>query len=93
VNPHAERERLSKISHFIPQTDPTPPDQSDTTGQVFFDSRIIPTSPDQFDHMHPSFNPKVPGSRRGRPTNSTNAFRKFARIRTTHIPHSVPPMR
>jgi len=44
VNPHAERERLRKI----PQTNPTPPDQSD--------------------HMHPSFNPKVPGSRPGRPT-------------------------
>ena len=38
----------SEIPHFIPQTIPTPPDQSD--------------------HMHPSFNPKVPGSRPGRPT-------------------------
>jgi hypothetical protein len=58
----------SEIPHFIPQTIPTPPDQSDTTGQKFFDSRMIPTPPDQSDHMHPSFNPKVPGSRPGRPT-------------------------
>jgi hypothetical protein len=59
----------SKIPHFIPQTNPTPPDESDTTGQVFFDSRMIPTPPDESDRMHPSFNPKVPGSRPGRPTN------------------------
>ena len=62
VNPHAEQ--LRSI------TNPTfhPTDQSDTTEQIFFDSRIIPTPPDQSDHMHPSFNPKVPGSRPGRPT-------------------------
>src|ERR1035437_6794681 len=64
----------SKIPHFIPQTIPTPPDESDTTGQVFFDSRMIPTSPNQSDHMHPSFNPKVPGSRPGRPTRSFGVF-------------------
>jgi hypothetical protein len=58
----------SKIPHFIPQTNPTSPDQSDTTGQVFFEIRMIPTPPDESDHMHPSFNPKVPGSRPGRPT-------------------------
>ena len=58
----------SKIPHFIPQTNPTPPDESDTTGQIFFEIRMIPTPPDQSDRMHPSFNPKVPGSRPGRPT-------------------------
>src|ERR1017187_5619700 len=47
-----------------------PPDESDATGQIFFDSRTIPTPPDQSDRMHPSFNPKVPGSRPGRPTKS-----------------------
>ena len=62
-----------KSPRFIPQTNPTPPDESDTTGQVFLDSRMIPTSPDQSDRMHPSFNPKVPGSRPGRPTNKRNA--------------------
>ena len=45
-----------------------PTDQSDPTGQVFFDSRMIPTPPDESDHPHPSFNPKVPRSRLGRPT-------------------------
>jgi hypothetical protein len=54
----------SEIPHFIP-------DQSDTTGRIFFHSRMIPTPPDQSDHMHPSFNPKVPGSRPGRPTRPT----------------------
>jgi hypothetical protein len=44
----------SEIPHFFPQTNPTPPDESDTTGQIFFDSRIIPTPPDHSDHMHPS---------------------------------------
>jgi hypothetical protein len=29
---------------------------------------MIPTPPDEADHPHPSFNPKVPGSRPGRPT-------------------------
>src|ERR1035437_3697119 len=59
----------SKIPHFIPQIIPTSPDESDITGQDSFDSRMIPTSPDESDHPHPSFNPKVPGSRPGRPTN------------------------
>jgi len=48
----------SKIPHFFPQTIPTPPDESDTTGQVFFDSRMIPTPPDESDHMHPSLIPR-----------------------------------
>jgi hypothetical protein len=68
----------SKIPHFIPQTNPTSPDQSDTTGQVFFEIRMIPTPPDESDHMHPSFNPKVPGSRPGRPTTPTRTFRAFS---------------
>jgi hypothetical protein len=52
-----------------------PTDQSDATGQIFFDFRMIPIPPDQSDHMHPSFNPKVPGSRPGRPTSKTKGFR------------------
>jgi hypothetical protein len=32
---------------------------------------MIPTPPDESDHMHPSFNPKVPGSRPGRLTGSS----------------------
>jgi hypothetical protein len=59
----------SEIPHFMPQTNPTSLDEFDTTGQVFFDARMIPTPPDQYDHTHPSFNPKVRGSRPGRPTN------------------------
>jgi hypothetical protein len=60
-----------KIPRFFPRTNPTPPDESNATGQVFFDSRMIPTPPDESDYMHPSFNPKVPGSRPGRPTSLT----------------------
>jgi hypothetical protein len=45
-----------------------PTDQSDTAGQVFFESRMIPTPPDQSDDMHPSFNPQALGSRPRRPT-------------------------
>jgi hypothetical protein len=82
VNPHAEQPRSIRNPTFHPVTIPTPPDESDTTGQVFFEIRMIPTPPDQSDHMHASFNPKVPGSRPGRPTSSTNDFRKFSRIRT-----------
>src|SRR5664280_1414683 len=69
---------VSERARLLPQAEqictlknPTqfPTDHSDTTGQPFFDSRMIPTPPDQPDHPHPSFNPKVPGSRPGRPTN------------------------
>jgi hypothetical protein len=45
-----------------------PTDHSDTIGKKFCDSRMIPTPPDASDHMIPSFNPRVPGSRPGRPT-------------------------
>jgi hypothetical protein len=45
-----------------------PTDQSDTTGQIFLESLMIPTPPDESDHMHPSFNPKALGSRPRRPT-------------------------
>jgi hypothetical protein len=69
VNPHAERLRSLKNPTLYPT------DQSDTTGRNFFDSRVIPTPPDQSGHPHPSFNPKVPGSRPGRPTSKTKGFR------------------
>jgi hypothetical protein len=61
VRPHAEHPRSITFPTFHT-------DQSDTTGRIFFDSRMIPTPPDESDHMHPSFNPRVPGSRPGRPT-------------------------
>jgi hypothetical protein len=72
VNPHAERLHRIEKSHISSRY------QSDTTEQIFFDSRMIPTPPDQSDHMHPSFNPKVPGSRPGRP------------LRTKHLAVSYP---
>jgi hypothetical protein len=62
--------RLSQLRRSLKNPTFHPTDQSDTTRQIFFDSRMIPTPPDQCDHMHPSFNPKVPGSRPGRPTNA-----------------------
>jgi hypothetical protein len=68
ANPHAERFRSLKIPRNFPRTIPTPPDRSDATGQDFCESRMIPTPPDESDHPYPSFNPKVPGSRPGRPT-------------------------
>src|ERR1019366_1162847 len=45
-----------------PQTNPTPPDESDTTGQVFLQIRMNPTSPDKSDHLQPPHNPSVVGS-------------------------------
>lgn len=69
MNLRAERTHGTQIPHSIPQTIPTPPDESDTTGQVFFDSRMIPTPPDRSDHPHPSFNTQALGSRPRRPTN------------------------
>jgi hypothetical protein len=51
-------------------TKPTPPDQTDTTGQVFFQNRTSPTSPDHFDRLQPPHNPPVVGSIPTGPTNS-----------------------
>lgn len=74
MNPHAERLRGLKNGRNFQRTIPTPPDESNPTGQIFFESRMIPTPPDESDHMHPSFNPKVPGSKPKRPT-STRSVR------------------
>jgi len=50
------------IPCFIPQTKPTRPDQADTTGECFFQIRMNPTSPDQFDRLQPPHHPSVVGS-------------------------------
>jgi hypothetical protein len=39
---------IQKIPRKIPHTNPTPPDESNTTGQVFFQIRMIPTPPEKF---------------------------------------------
>jgi hypothetical protein len=53
---------IQKIPRKIPHTNPTPPDESDTTGQVFFQIRMIPTPPDHSDRLQPPHNPSVVGS-------------------------------
>ena len=58
-----------KIPRFIPHTIPTSPDQTDTTGQNFCNSRTKPTPPDHFDRLHPPHNPSVVGSIPTGPTN------------------------
>jgi hypothetical protein len=60
MNPHAVS--IEKIPRKIPQTNPTPPDESDTTGQIFFQIRMNPTSPDHSDRLQPPHNPPVVGS-------------------------------
>src|ERR1017187_4990277 len=68
--------RKSHVSSHIPirhhRTNPTPPDESDTTGQVFFRIRMNPTSPDQSDRLQPPHNPSVVGSIPTGPTSPTN---------------------
>jgi hypothetical protein len=61
TNPHATI-LIQTIPRFIPHTNPTPPDESDTTGQVFLQIRMNPTSPNHSDRMHPPHNPSVVGS-------------------------------
>jgi hypothetical protein len=68
VNPHATI-TIQKIPRKIPHTNPTPPDESDTTGQVFLQIRMNPTSPDHSDHLQPPHNPSVVGSIPTDPTN------------------------
>ena len=60
INPHAIP--IEKIPRKIPQTKPTPPDKSHTTGQVFFQIRMNPTPPDHSDRLQPPHNPSVVGS-------------------------------
>jgi hypothetical protein len=61
MNPYAVI-AIQKIPRKIPQTNPTPPDESDTTGQVFLQIRTSPTSPDHSDRLQPPHNPSVVGS-------------------------------
>jgi hypothetical protein len=68
MNPHATI-AVQKIPRKIPHTNPTPPDESDTTGQVFFQIRMIPTPPDHSDGLQPPHNPSVVGSIPTGPTN------------------------
>jgi hypothetical protein len=65
---------MAKIPRFIPHTKPTPPNESDATGQVFFQIRMNPTPPDHSDRMHPSHNPSVVGSIPTGPTEESKAF-------------------
>ena len=58
-----------KIPRFIPHTKPTPPDESDTTKQVFLQSRMNPPSPDHSDRFQSPYNPSVAGSIPAGPTN------------------------
>jgi hypothetical protein len=60
MNPHAVP--IEKIPRKIPQTNPTPPDESDTTGQVFFQIRMNPAPRDHSDRLQPPHNPPVVGS-------------------------------
>jgi len=53
---------VGRIPRFIPHTNPTRPDESDATGQVFFQVRINPTPTDHSDRMHPPHHPSVVGS-------------------------------
>jgi hypothetical protein len=53
---------VGRIPRFTPHTNPTPPDESDTTGQVFFQIRMNPTPPDHSDRTHLLHNPSVVGS-------------------------------
>jgi hypothetical protein len=53
---------VQKIPRKIPHTNQTPPDESDTTGQVFLQIRMNPTPPDQSDPLQPPHNPPVVGS-------------------------------
>jgi hypothetical protein len=69
MNPHAVP--IEKIPRKIPQTNPTPPDESDTTGQVFLQIRMNPTPPDHSDRLQPPHNPSVVGSI---PTGPTSKF-------------------
>jgi hypothetical protein len=65
---------IEKIPRFIPQTKPTSPDQTDITGQAFFQFRTEPTPPDHSDRMHPPHNPSVVGSIPTGPTSNIKAF-------------------
>src|SRR5665213_1903525 len=58
-----------EIPRFIPHTKPTPPDESDITGPVFFQIRMNPTSPDHSDRLRSPHNPSVVGSIPSGPTN------------------------
>jgi len=57
MNPHAVP--IEKIPRKLPQTNPTPPDESDTSGQDFFQIRMYPTSPVQSDRKESPHNPSV----------------------------------
>ena len=84
MNPHTIP--IEKIPRKIPQTNPTPPDESDTTGQVFFQIRMNPTPPDHSDRLQPPHNPSVVVSIPTGPTKRVGdcCSRLSARTRTLH---------
>ena len=67
---------FQKIPRFIPHSKPTPPDEPDTTGRVFFQIWMNPTPPDHSDRMQSPHNPSVVGSI---PTGPTQRFTLLAR--------------
>jgi len=79
------------IPHNFPRIIPTPPDESDVNRQNVFVSRMIPTPPYGSDHPYPSFNPKAPGSRPGRPTSETKGFRADSPFRVLTTVSAIYP--
>jgi hypothetical protein len=78
---------IQKIPRKIPQTNPTPPDKSDTTGQIFFQIRMHPTSPDHSDRLQPPHNPPVVGSILTGPT-ASNPLSRFNPRDVTLLRHA-----
>ena len=58
---------IEKIPRKIPQTNPTSPDESDTTGQVL-QPRMIPKPAHSFGCLQPPEHPSVAGSIPAGPT-------------------------
>jgi hypothetical protein len=87
TNPHATIP-IQKIPRFIPHTNPTPPDESNTTGRVFFRIRMNPTSPDQSDRLQAPHNPSVVGSIPTGPTALKTTYQARDIVVTLFMSHS-----
>jgi hypothetical protein len=81
MNPHATI-AIQKIPRFIPHTNPTPPDESNTTGQVLLQIRMNPTSPDYSERLQPPHNPSVVGSIPTGPTRKNRARHSVVSLAT-----------
>ena len=62
------RKLTLEIPRFIPRTKPTARNRADVSGRLFHLPRTFQTRIVGFDGPYSSFDPKVPGSRPGRPT-------------------------